>query len=136
MWNSNIQCIYNRTGYGQSKVLTPVLQNLKLAQLVTFKKSVYPVCPILRSTFNVKAKRIIAYVDFYVVPKCRVWLKLKCSSLFNTLFRKTLTYFKDANLRYWTKNVKTPKILHIVFCNLSQIDVTKMLCPFHAMNNF
>ena len=136
MWNSNIKWIYNKTGSGQSKVFTPVRLILTQALLATLKKVCVSCMRKFWDQHLIKKNYENAPGDFYVVTKRTIWLKLTFSSLFQHAHHKSLTCFKDANLRYSTENFKTPNILHVVFCNLLQIDVTKILGPFQAMMNF
>ena len=141
MSNRNVKWIYNNTVYDQSKVFIPILQNLTralLALLATFKKSVSPVCGYLRSTLMKKKeeKKLLNMTIFLCSSKTQNSAKNNIFQPFLHANQTSLTCFEDANLRYWTVNFKTPKILHVVCCNLSQIDVTKMLRPFQAMINF
>ena len=73
----------NRVWSGQS---TPVLQSLTRALLATFKKSVYLYVGF-EDQLLIKKRTKKAHGDFYVTPKRRIWLKLKLSSLLNTLIR-------------------------------------------------
>ena len=121
----------NSVWSGQS---TKDLQNSTRALLATFKKSVYPVCRILKINNKWKSQKK-ARGDFYVGPKRRIRLKLTLSRLFTcsseipNLFQRWQFEILDRKFQNF-KNIACSMLRFFTkWCN-------KNVAPFSGHDNF
>ena len=66
-------------------------------------------------------------------PKCWIWQRMTFTSLFSTLIWNAELLPNVEYLRYFLDTFWNLKIMHVACQNISQIDITKMLCLFQAV---